>query len=93
MVTHKKESEKLTIPEPAISDEEFEQMMKEFAEVAEKHGFKNLGLQQTLSGTEGIIRLLKPPTIIDIITNFVADEEVLEQLAEDEEMRKQLKRK
>lgn len=59
---------------PQVPKTEFERMMDEVAAVITRHGYKNLGYQQTLSG-EDLLRFIKGRDLIDVVAEFDIDEE------------------
>lgn len=67
---------------------EFEKMMDEIAAIIEKHGYCNLGYQQTLPNSgEEVLRFIENRTLIDVVTSFDIDDETYElvmQVEEDE---------
>ncbi len=55
---------------------EHQKLMDEIADVIEKHGYKNLGYQQTLPGCgDEALRFIKDRTLVDVVTEFEIDEE------------------
>ncbi len=65
---------------------EHEKMMGEIAAIIEKHGYKNLGFQQTLPGCgDEVLRFIKDRTLIDVVTEFEIDDETYELVMQSED--------
>lgn len=61
----------------AREETEHQKMMDEVAAIFQKHGYKNLGYQQSLMNDE-LLRFVRDRTCIDVVTDHKMDDETFE---------------